>query len=110
MEERIMSTPDRTPVTGAAIKQAIETRDGRMLAGFYADHAVAGDRRNNPPSRPREVRGKAAISAFWTTSAAHHDAPRRRPASPRATSSPSQACTYRWRQVFCASVVNQPAG
>jgi ketosteroid isomerase-like protein len=27
-------------VTGAAIKRAIEGRDGRMLASFYADDAV----------------------------------------------------------------------
>lgn len=54
------------PVTGAAIKHAIETRDGRALAGFYADHAVARIvDRNNPPSKPREIKGRAAIAAFW---------------------------------------------
>lgn len=53
-------------VTGAAIKQAIEGRDGRMLASFYADHAtVLIVDRNNPPSRPREIKGKDAISVFW---------------------------------------------
>src|SRR5690606_21289884 len=53
-------------VTAESIKQAIETRDGRALAGFYADDAVTRViDRNNPPSRPREVRGKAAITAFW---------------------------------------------
>ena len=63
----MMSTFTRMkPVTGTAIKQAIETRDGRMLAGFYADHAVTRViDRNNPPSRPREIKGKAAITAFW---------------------------------------------
>jgi ketosteroid isomerase-like protein len=54
------------PVTGAAIKRAIETRDGRALADFYADHAVTRIvDRNNPPSRPREIKGRAAITAFW---------------------------------------------
>ena len=53
-------------VNGAAIKRAIEGRDGQMLAGFYADSAVVRViDRNNPPSRPREVRGKSAISSFW---------------------------------------------
>lgn len=53
-------------VTGAAIKEAIEGRDGRLLAGFYADDAtVVVIDRNNPPSRPREIRGKDAIAAFW---------------------------------------------
>jgi hypothetical protein len=54
------------PVTGAAIKQAIEGRDGRMLAGFYADDAVVRVvDRNNPPSKPREIKGRAAIDMFW---------------------------------------------
>jgi len=53
-------------VTGADLKRAIEGRDGRALAGFYADQAVVRIvDRNNPPSRPREVRGRAAIGAFW---------------------------------------------
>lgn len=53
-------------VTGAAIKQAIESRDGRMLSSFYAEDAlVRVIDRNNPPSRPREIRGRAAITNFW---------------------------------------------
>jgi ketosteroid isomerase-like protein len=53
-------------VTGAAIKQAIESRDGRMLAGFYADDALLRIvDRNNPPSKPREVKGRTAITTFW---------------------------------------------
>ncbi|CAN7208463.1 nuclear transport factor 2 family protein [Mesorhizobium caraganae] len=53
-------------VDGAAIKKAIEGRDGRMLASFYADDAlVRVIDRNNPPSKPREIRGRAAISTFW---------------------------------------------
>ena len=54
------------PVTGVAIKRAIEGRDGRMLASFYREDAlVRVVDRNNPPSRPREIRGRAAIDAFW---------------------------------------------
>lgn len=53
-------------VSSAAIRQAIEGRDGRMLASFYADDAtVRVIDRNNPPSRPREIRGKASIDTFW---------------------------------------------
>lgn len=53
-------------VTGGAIKRAIEGRDGHMLASFYADDAVLRIvDRNNPPSRPREVKGRSAINAFW---------------------------------------------
>jgi len=53
-------------VNGTAIKQAIETRNGKALAGFYRDDAVLNViDRNNPPSRPREIRGRAAIATFW---------------------------------------------
>jgi ketosteroid isomerase-like protein len=53
-------------VTGTAIKRAIEGRNGKMLAGFYADDAVLRIvDRNNPPSRPREVKGRSAINTFW---------------------------------------------
>jgi hypothetical protein len=53
-------------VTSSAIKQAIENRDGRMLASFYADSATLRIvDRDNPPSKPREINGKDAISAYW---------------------------------------------
>jgi ketosteroid isomerase-like protein len=53
-------------VTGDALKQAIEARDGRMLASFYADDALLRIvDRNNPPSKPREVKGRTAITTFW---------------------------------------------
>jgi ketosteroid isomerase-like protein len=53
-------------VTGAGLKRAIETRDGRALTNFYADDAVLQIvDRNNPPSKPREVKGKMAIGTFW---------------------------------------------
>ena len=53
-------------VTSLAIKRAIESRDGRALASFYADDAtVRVIDSNNPPSRPREVHGRTAITTFW---------------------------------------------
>ncbi len=53
-------------VNGATIKRAIESRDSHMLSSFYADDALLRVvDRNNPPSRPREVKGRPAISAFW---------------------------------------------
>jgi ketosteroid isomerase-like protein len=53
-------------VDGAAIKKAIEGRDGKLLSSFYNDDAVVRViDRNNPPSKPREIRGRAAISTFW---------------------------------------------
>jgi ketosteroid isomerase-like protein len=53
-------------VDSAAIKHAIENRDGRMLGSFYADDAVMRViDRDNPPSKPREIKGKTAISGYW---------------------------------------------
>ena len=53
-------------VTALAIKRAVEGRDGPALASFYADDAVLRIvDRNNPPSRPREVKGRSAINTFW---------------------------------------------
>jgi ketosteroid isomerase-like protein len=53
-------------VTSEAIKEASEKRDARTLASFYADDAVIRIiDRENPPSHPRELRGKEAIAAFW---------------------------------------------
>jgi ketosteroid isomerase-like protein len=64
MEDKMLTKTQA--VDGAAIKKAIETRDGKMLSSFYADDAlVRVIDRNNPPSKPREIRGRAAISTFW---------------------------------------------
>lgn len=53
-------------VDGAAIKAAIEGRDGKRLANFYADDAVLNIiDRNNPPSKPLEIHGKQAIASYW---------------------------------------------
>jgi ketosteroid isomerase-like protein len=55
-----------TAVSGPAIKRAIEARDAEAFIGFYGDDAtIRVVDRNNPPSRPREVKGRAAIRAFW---------------------------------------------
>jgi ketosteroid isomerase-like protein len=65
LKEMTMATI-QNGVTGAALKSAIESRDGHMLASFYADDALLRVvDRNNPPSRPRHVSGKAAIGTFW---------------------------------------------
>ena len=53
-------------VSGQAIKQAIEARDSKALSGFYAGDAVITIiDRYNPPSRPKELTGGPAISAYW---------------------------------------------
>jgi ketosteroid isomerase-like protein len=50
----------------ADLKRAIEGRDAKTLASFYDDDAILRIvDRDNPPSRPRELKGKAAIMAYY---------------------------------------------
>ena len=100
-------------VTGAAIKRAIEGRDGRMLARFYADDAVVRViDRNNPPSRPREVRGKSAITTFWDdicSRAMTHEVNFSVAEGDRLAF--SQACSYPdGAKVFCLAMVEVRGG
>lgn len=56
----------KSKLTGEALKSAIEGHDGRMLASFYSDDALLRIiDHDNPPSRPREIRGRGAIKTFW---------------------------------------------
>jgi ketosteroid isomerase-like protein len=48
------------------LRSAIESRDAAGLIALYADDAVMRIiDRDNPPSRPRELRGRDAIAAFY---------------------------------------------
>ena len=60
------SRPKSKPVTVAGLKRAIEGRKAPALAGFYADDAVVlVIDHDNPPSKPRNLEGKSAISAYF---------------------------------------------
>ena len=106
--------PSKTqPVTVAAIKRAIEGRDGRMLASFYADDAVVRIiDRNNPPSKPREVRGRSAIDTFWDdicSRAMTHKVDAGLAEGSRLAF--TQACTYPdGAKVFCAAMIELDGG
>lgn len=53
-------------VSVAGLKRAIEGRDAKALADFYDDNAILRIiDHDNPPSRPRELQGKAAIAAYY---------------------------------------------
>ena len=53
-------------VSVADLKHAIEGRDAKALASFYDDNAVLRIiDRDNSPSKPRELRGKGAIAAYY---------------------------------------------
>jgi len=60
------SKPKSKPVTIAGLKRAIEGRKAPALADFYADDAVVRViDHDNPPSKPRNLEGKSAISAYF---------------------------------------------
>lgn len=59
-----MTTLNTVSVDG--LKRAIEGRDAKALAGYYDDNALLRIiDRDNPPSKPRELKGRAAIAAYY---------------------------------------------
>jgi ketosteroid isomerase-like protein len=63
---KLKSKPKSKPVTIAGLKRAIEGRKAPALAVFYANDAVVRViDRDNPPSKPRNLEGKSAISAYF---------------------------------------------
>ena len=53
-------------LTVPSLRQAIESRDGTTLAGFYRDDAVLRIiDQNNPPAAPQEIAGRDAIAAYY---------------------------------------------
>src|ERR1700690_1967296 len=60
------SGPRSKSVTVVALKRAIEGRKASALAGLYADDAIVQViDRDNPPSNPRSLKGRAAIAAYF---------------------------------------------
>jgi hypothetical protein len=56
----------RNGIEVADLKRAIEARDACTLSSFYADDAVVRIIDcDNPPSRPRELKGRGAIIAYF---------------------------------------------
>jgi hypothetical protein len=52
--------------TVSDLRRAIEGRSAQVLSDFYTDNAVMRIiDRDNPPSKPRELKGKAAIAAYY---------------------------------------------
>jgi len=63
---RSRSGPGSKSVTVVGLKRAIEGRKASALAGLYADDAIVQViDRDNPPSNPRSLKGRAAIAAYF---------------------------------------------
>ena len=53
-------------ITLAEVKRAIEGHDAKTLSAYYADDALVRIiDQDNPPSKPRELKGKQAIAAYF---------------------------------------------
>jgi hypothetical protein len=64
-KEKPMTIPNNG-VSVASLKQAIEGRDAKALASFYDHSAVLQIiDRENPPSKPRQLKGLAEITAYF---------------------------------------------
>jgi hypothetical protein len=112
-QENIMPTMTANAVTGATLKRAIETRDAAALSSFYADDAsLQVIDRNNPPSKPRIVRGRPAIAAFFDdicSRAITHDVKSSVTDGNRLAF--TQACAYPdGTKVLCLAMVELKAG
>ena len=97
----------------AALKRAIETRDARTMAAFYADDALLRIIDcDNPPSKPRELAGKGAIVAYYDdvcSRAMTHKVDTSIAEGNRMAF--TQACTYPdGARVFCLAVIELKGG
>lgn len=98
----------RSMVSSSALKRAIEGRDGKALGRFYADDAVIKIiDRNNPPSRPRQLAGRPAISAYWDDVCGREMSHKVGPTvSDGDQMAFTEACAYPdGTKVFCATVI-----
>ena len=59
--------PKANPITIASLKRAIEGRNAKALASFYANDAVLRViDSNNPPSKPNSIKGRKAIGDYFS--------------------------------------------
>ncbi|ATU95565.1 nuclear transport factor 2 family protein [Phyllobacterium zundukense] len=98
---------------GASLKTAIEGRDGRKLASLYTNDAVLRVMdRNNPPSKPRVIKGRTAIGTFWDDICSRtmtHKVDTRIAEGDRLAF--TQDCTYPdGTKVFCVAIVDLKDG
>ena len=103
-----MTTTTPATVSIAELKRAIEGRDAKALASFYADDAfVRIIDRDNPPSKPRQLEGKAAIAAYYDDLCGRAMTHRIEAGVANGnTLAFTQACAYPdGTKVFCAAIV-----
>jgi ketosteroid isomerase-like protein len=112
MERTIMTTLNHA-VLIAELKRAIEGRDAKALIALYADDATLRIiDHDNPPSKPREFKGRQAIAAYYDDvcgrAMTHHIEAGISNGQQLAF---TQACTYPdGAKVFCAAMLETRDG
>jgi ketosteroid isomerase-like protein len=102
-----------TAVSAADLKRAIEARDAKTLAAFYADDALLRIiDQDNPPSKPRELKGKQAIASYFDDVCGRAMTHRIESSVANGQSLAfTQACTYPdGTKVFCAAMLELADG
>jgi ketosteroid isomerase-like protein len=102
-----------TAVSVAELKRAIEGRDAKTLAAFYADDALLRIiDQDNPPSKPRELKGKQAIASYFDDVCGRAMTHRVESSVANGqTLAFTQACTYPdGTKVFCAAMLDVKDG
>ena len=95
------------------LKRAIEDRDAKTLAAFYADKALLRIiDRDNPPSRPRALHGKPAIASYYDDVCGRAMTHRIEAGLSNGQALAfTQACTYPdGTKVFCAAMLDIEGG
>ncbi len=106
-------TTTGTAVSLAELKHAIEGRDAKTLAAFYADDAqLRIIDQDNPPSKPRELKGKQAIASYFDDVCGRAMTHRvEAGVADGQTLAFTQACTYPdGAKVFCAAMLDLKDG
>lgn len=110
---KVKSEAKPKSVTVAALKRAVEGRDAEALAAMHAADAVMlVIDHDNPPSSPRRLAGKAAISSYFSDVCGRDMA--RLIENAVATGNRlafTQSCTYAdGTKVFCAAMLDLKGG
>jgi ketosteroid isomerase-like protein len=102
-------TASAAAVSVAELKHAIEGRDAKALAALYADDALLRIiDHDNPPSKPRELKGKQAIAAYFDDVCSRAMTHRiEASVSNGQTLAFTQACSYPdGAKVYCAAMLD----
>jgi ketosteroid isomerase-like protein len=104
---------DSQTVSVAILRRAIETRDAKTLGALYSEDALLRIiDQENPPSKPRDLKGREAIAAYYDDVCGRAMSHRIEAAvATDEALSFTQRCTYPdGAKVFCAAMLELKDG